>query len=583
MTTPDSQFPYQDASLDIGQRVEDLLSRMELEDKAGLMVQPMATMGEFTDDGWFGTPSMRTMLDRRINHFNILTAPTAREIAEWYNRVQDDILSRPLGIPATVSTDPRHSFTDNPATALFAGPFSQWPEPLGFAAIGDEDLVRRFTEIVREEYLAVGLRTALHPQLDLATEPRWSRNSGGYGSIASLSARLGVAQIETLQGATFGEASVAAMAKHFPGGGPQKDGEDPHFDFGKEQIYPGGNYELHLEPFRAAIAAGVRQIMPYYGMPIGLEIDGEAIEEVGFAFNKQILTGQLRERLGFDGIICTDWMVLTDKVWGVENLTVQERLVKALDAGVDQFGGEFGVKPIIEAVRTGAVAESRLDVSVRRLLRQKFELGLFDGARYVDPDAADRLVGSESSVEQGVQAQAQAVTVLTNGTGEQPLLPLKPETRIFLEGADAEAFAGRATVVDSPADADVSLIRLAAPWEEIEGEGNMFSGFHRGSLAFSDEVIERVRELAAVSPVIVDVFLDRPALLGQLTPFASSVIVNFGAGAEAIARVLFGEEAPLGRLPFEIPVSMEAVEASFSDTPNDSVSPVFEVGHGLSI
>ena len=186
---------------------------------------------------------------------------------------------------------------------------------------------------------------ALHPQIDLATEPRWARQVNTFGEDAELSGRLGAAYVRGFQGTELGPESVATMVKHFPGGGPQLDGEDPHFAYGREQVYPGGKFELHLSPFEAAFAAGPRQMMPYYGMPIGTEY-----EEVGFGFNRDVITGLLRERYGFDGIVCTDWGLITDhrswasdfpaRAWGVEHLTPVERIVKALDAGVDQFGGE---------------------------------------------------------------------------------------------------------------------------------------------------------------------------------------------------------------------------------------------------
>ena len=147
--------------------------------------------------------------------------------------------------------------------------FSQWPEPIGLAATGDAALVQQFGDIARQEYLAVGIRVALHPMADLATEPRWARINGTFGEDAELASRMVSAYIRGFQGEKLGPHSVACMTKHFPGGGPQKDGEDPHFSYGKDQVYPGNNFDYHLIPFEAAFQAGTAQIMPYYGMPVG--------------------------------------------------------------------------------------------------------------------------------------------------------------------------------------------------------------------------------------------------------------------------------------------------------------------------
>ncbi len=572
-----SLFPYQDPSLSVEQRVEDLLARMELEDKAGLLFHPLGNIGKFDDPGFLGMPSMRTLFNKRINHANILMAASAREIAEWNNAVQEEVRRQPLGIPFTISSDPRHSFSNNPAAALMAGPFTQFPEPTGLAAIGDVELVERFARTVREEYLAVGIRVALHPQIDLASDPRWARASATFGADAELTASMGVAYIRGLQGDSVGPASVSAMAKHFPGGGAQKDGEDPHFAYGREQVYPGGRFDLHLEPFKAAIAAGVSQLMPYYGMPIGTEY-----EEVGFGFNKGIITGLLREQLGYDGVVCTDWGILTNTCWGVEHLTPEERMLKALDAGVDQFGGEFKTDSLIKLVRDGSVTVERIDTSVRRLLREKFRLGLFDDP-FVDADQAERIVGGAQSRSEGVAAQAAAQTLLKNaddGPARLPLTP-SPSLRLYVEGLAPEAVGERATLVDSPEQADVAVLRLEAPWEDRGNPGEIESFFHAGSLAFDAAETARVAAIGTTVPTVVDVYLDRPAILADIEGSAASLIANFGSGDEAFVKVLFGELEPLGRLPFEIPSSMSAVEASFPDVPNDTANPTYPHGFGL--
>ncbi|GAB6859391.1 hypothetical protein JCM13591A_34960 [Microbacterium xylanilyticum] len=310
----DIEKPWLDAALPVDERVELLLGAMTLEEKAGLFFHTMIMVGPdgglSEGDAAFGLPSTDEYLTgRHMSHFNLLSVPaTASALARWYNELQRAALATRLGIPVTISTDPRHGFTENPDAALLAGPFSQWPEPLGLAATADPQLVERFGDIARQEYLAVGIRVALHPQVDLTTEPRWARQLHTFGEDAELSGTLGAAYVRGFQGSAFGSGSVSTMTKHFPGGGPQLDGEDPHFAYGREQVYPGDNFEHHLTPFEKIFEAGGRQIMPYYGMPVGTQY-----EEVGFGFNRSVLTGLLRERYGFDGIVCTDWGLVTDQ------------------------------------------------------------------------------------------------------------------------------------------------------------------------------------------------------------------------------------------------------------------------------
>ena len=576
--------PWLDADLPVDERVQLLLDAMTIEEKAGLFFHTMIAIGDLEEPNpVFATPSAREFLEtKRMTHFNLLgAAPTGREIAAWQNALQRLAASTRLGIPVTLSTDPRHSFSENPGASILAGPFSQWPETLGLAATRDEALVERFADIARQEYTAVGLRVALHPQVDLATEPRWARQTATFGEDAELSGRLGAAYIRGFQGASFGPGSVSTMTKHFPGGGPQKDGEDPHFPYGREQVYPGGEFELHLKPFEDALAAGTRQMMPYYGMPVGTEY-----EEVGFGFNKSVITGLLRERYGFDGVVCTDWGLISDseifgqpfpaRAWGVEHLTPRERMKKVLDAGADQFGGEANPELLLELVAEGEVTEARLDVSARRILREKFELGLFENP-YVDEDAADDIVGRAEFRAAGEDAQRASITVLSNNGA----LPFARGRKLYVEGIDAEVAASFGEVVETPGEADLAIIRLHAPFEERE---TMFENFfHAGSLAFSEQVVAHVREVADAVPTVVDVLADRPPILTPIVEAAAAVTVNWGASGAALLDVLSGAFPAQGALPFDLPRSMAAVEASRPDVPFDTADPLFRFGHGLSL
>ncbi len=583
--------PYEDSRRPIEERVEDLLSRMSLEEKAGMMFHTMIGMNQ---DGTllegaseFGPVQTSDLVARQsINHFNVYAVARPRQMAEWYNRLQELAARTRLGIPVTISSDPRHAFSANPAAEFTSGGFSQWPEPIGLAATGDPILVQEFGDIARQEYLAVGIHTALHPMADLATEPRWARINGTFGEDAELASRMVFAYIKGFQGDTLGPQSVACMTKHFPGGGPQKDGEDPHFSYGKAQAYPGNNFEYHLLPFETAFKAGTAQIMPYYGKPVGLPI-----EEVGFGFNRDVITGLLRERYGFDGVVCTDWMLLNPvtaggqeiieaKCWGVEHLSVEERARKALDAGVDQFGGEACPEVIVDIVGSGLVSEARIDESVRRLLRDKFRLGLLDNP-YLDPDAAERIVGNPEFCRAGEIAQRKSIVLLKNAeTPEGKALPISDRAKVYVEGIDPEIAGEYGQVVSSVEEAEIAILRLNTPFEPREGFLDSF--FHAGDLDFKGAEKERILNLLESVPTIVDVFLERPAVIPEVAEKSAALLANFGASDAAVLDVIFGRFHPCGKLPFEMPSSMEAVRKQKEDMPYDSENPLFPFGHGLT-
>jgi beta-glucosidase len=556
----------------IEERVDEFLTRMTLEEKVGLMFHAPIFMNP---DGTLLDDTEERIAGRHLNHFNIYFAPEPRQHAEWHNRLQDLAKTTRLGIPVTISSDPRHSVAENLAAAWSATGFSKWPEPIGFGALGDEDAVLEFGDIARREYRAVGIHVALHPMADLATEPRWARIMHTFGEDDELAARLVAAYIRGFQGEALGSQSVACMTKHFPGGGPQLDGEDPHFAYGKDQVYPGGMFEYHMRVFEAAFEAGTAQIMPYYGRPVGTPL-----EEVGFGFNRDVVTGLLRERYGFDGVVCTDWGLVTDaslpdgsmfaaKCWGVEELGVEERLVKIVEAGCDQFGGEELPEVLVGLVRTGRIAEARIDASARRLLRDKFRLGLFDDP-YVDPDEAGRTCGSPPFRAAGERAQRRSAVVISN----DGVLPLSEGVRAYADGLDYEAAAG------SPGEADVAIVRRTAPFEP-RTSGMIESFFHAGDLNFKEPELSELLELARTVPMVLVLHLERPAVIPELVEACAAVVAVFGASDEAVLDVLFGRVSPEGRLPFELPSSMDAVRAQLPDVPGDSPGPLFRFGHGL--
>jgi beta-glucosidase-like glycosyl hydrolase len=588
--------PFEDPRLSVEERVDDLLARLSLPEKAGLMFQTVIEAGT---DGTVlehpgrisKSPTSVVVLDKHLTHFNVHALDDPRMAARWHNALQALAEQTPHGIPVTVSTDPRHAFMENAGVSFTAKAFSQWPEPLGLAALRDADAVRRFADVARQEYTAVGIRAALHPTLDLATEPRWARQAGTFGQDPDVVTELGVAYLKGFQQDELGPGSVACTSKHFPGGGPQKDGEDAHFPYGREQVYPGERFGDHLKPFPPVIEAGTAGIMPYYGMPVGLEIDGEKIEEVGFGYNRQVVTGLLREKLGYDGVVVTDWELVNDnhvgdqvlpaRAWGVEHLDPHGRMELILEAGADQFGGEECVDLLLDLVAQGRVTEGRIDASARRILAVKFRLGLFDDP-YVDEDLAAETVGRQDFRDEGYAAQAASVTVLVDGSERRgSVLPLRPGLRVYAENVSPEALARLGTPVERPEDADIALVRLMAPFEP---RSDLFleSWFHQGSLDFPPGLVARLARVAQHCPLVIDVVLDRPAVLTPLLPHATALVGSYGTCDDALVDALTGRIPARGRLPFDLPRSMEDVRRHGEDVPGFE-NPLFRCGDGMPL
>ncbi len=585
---------YEDTSANLEDRVNDLVSQMNLEEKAGSMFitmigttpdgEPMETPVLSTDPMTmmmsFMLPSNSEMIARKkMNSFNIIASLDADLTAKYNNSIQKMAERTRLGIPITIATDPRHGTENNPGASLFTPAFSKWPSSLGLAATRDTILVREFGDIARQEYTAVGIRLALHPMADLATEPRWGRANGTFGEDAYLSAMMTKAYVLGFQGDSLGSHSVACMTKHFSGGGPQEDGEDAHFPYGKNQVYPGDNFDYHIIPFtEGAFPAKTAQIMPYYGIPIG-----QTNEDVAFGFNKEIITTMLRDSLNFQGVICTDWNIISDgkmgegRAWGVEHLTPKERVAKVIDAGCDQFGGENIPELIVELVNDGVISEERLDISVKRIMLDKFRLGLFDDP-YVDEKEALQIAGKDVFREKGKIAQSKSMVLLKN----DGLLPLKKGVKIYAEGMlTPEVINTKGVLVDDPRDADVILKRILTPFEP-RSEYFLESFFKQGRLYYSEEEKKEILDLINQKPAIVVANLERAAILTEIDKAAGALFGEFGTSDEVLMDVLFGKVNPSGKLPFELPSSWEAVENQMEDVPYDSKDPLYPFGHGLS-
>ncbi len=399
---------------------------------------------------------------------------------------------------------------------------------------------------------------------------------------------------------------VVTVVKHWVGYGAAKDGWDSHAYYGRFATFSGDNLMYHVRPFLGAFAAHVGGVMPTYSVLEHAAWDGRPIEQVGAGFNRQLLTDMLRGHYGFQGVIVTDWAITSDCAarckdgappgerptfadvgmpWGVESLSMRDRFAKAVEAGVDEFGGTERADLLVEAVRVGQLTVARLDSSVVRILTQKFAQGLFEHP-FVSPESAARLVGNPAFLATGLDAQRRALVLLENKGG---ILPLKivqnRPLRVYVHGIAPDAVTHEGwTVVSDPKQADVAIVRLSAPFERLHPQYVFGQFFHEGTLAFrdGDPDYEAFKQASAAVPTIVTVYLDRPAILTPIRDRARALIANFGVSDAALLDVLSGRAKPQGKLPFEVPSSLEAVQAQRSDVPHDSARPLYSFRFGLS-
>ncbi len=612
---------YEDWRLPVDERVADLVSKMTVEEKAGLMIH--ASLAGFTGPNGevlglpaaparagagrgaagAGAPVNRaiqgrdnpnnvtpmdspnpneTILKRNIRW--ILVRPNAAEspeiTARYHNGLQEIAESSRLGIPLVFSSDPRHEARSGAAPV--APNISLWPGQLGLAAIGDEATTREFGRIAAQELRAIGIQCTLSPMADIASEPRWNRVPGTFGEDPAMVAKLTRAYIEGFQGKQLGPESVMTVVKHFPGDGPVKDGYDPHNSYGKYAIYPAGKFDDHLVPFKAAFDAGSGGVMGGYFIPVGKDT-------VAINFSAKMTGGLLRQTMGYQGLVVTDW--LRNMPWGVEKLSEKDRQKMMVLAGVDQIGGDNDPKYILENVRDGSVSSARLDQSARRALKPMFQLGMFENP-YVDPERAKALVGSQKFVEAGHAAQVKSVVLLKNSNN---VLPAASAKNVYLENIDRASVAGYATVVDTPKEASLAIIKINTPAIVYPFGGTFFGRGPVGpvqtvlgnTLAYegsaNQKELDAVKKLAASGvPVLVVVNMDRPAILTEFIGEVAAVIAGFSVNDRAVMDVVFGKHSPSGKLPYNLPHDMPSVMANAEDASHDIAQPLFEFGFGLT-
>lgn len=660
--------PYEDWRLPLEERINDLVSKMSIREIAGLMLYSQhqsvstsdslfAKMFQGTYDGkplsesdkkiWDLSDQQKNFLSQDgVRHVLMTVVDDAYTAAKWNNNMQAFVESLPLGIPCNNSSDPRHTpAAHTEFNAGAGGDISKWPESLGLAATFDPELVRRFSEIAAIEYRALGIATALSPQIDIATEPRWMRFSGTFGEDSRLSTDMAISYCDGFQTTKessdgWGNESVNAMVKHWPGGGSGEGGRDAHYAYGKFAVYPGSNFNEHLKPFTEGafkLKGGTQKasaVMPYY--TISYDIDEKNHENVGNSYSETIIKDLLREKYEYDGVVCTDWLITKDapefdsflsgKCWGVETLSEAERHYKALMAGVDQFGGNNEIEPVLDAYEMGVnnygeeFMRKRFELSASRLLRNIFQTGLFENP-YVEPENSQRIVGNSQFMKEGFEAQCKSVVLLKN---KNHVLPMEKHKKVYIPSrrikeskdwfgnvipaheempVNLEIVSRYYDVVSEPDEADFSIVFIQSPqcqpFSKEEGYLPVTLQYrsYKATLARkvsiakdeSDEIINRstynktntcsneadldiileTRALMKDKPVIVSMNCNNPTVMKEFESSVDAILLDFNVQKQAIFELVCGNIEPSGLLPFQIPSDMNTVETQFEDVSFD--------------
>ena len=623
---------YEDWRLPMEERIADLVSQMTLEEKVGLMFHPNIAVNETGEVKYDLTDEekemMRRMEEERYagpigpggqnagamamgqmrrtataksyieekNFRCILNNGVAppEKFANWSNGMQEIAEASRLGIPIVFSSDPRHSakLGGHVSGTQYFSHITNGEGQVGITAGRDTDMMRRFGEIMAAEYRAVGLHMFLGPQVDVITEPRWSRNMGCFSESAELTAEMTAALIEGAQGDQVGPGKILVHLKHWPGSGPHLGGS------GRWLVYPGNNQEYHYLPWKAGIEKGALAAMGYYS--------GTYYDSLNVNYSYHMSTEVLYGELGFKGAICTDWGVvgngpLKPSLQG--KTTKKDNMEMIINAGVDQMGSETEPELVVALVNEGRIKPERIDQAASRILQWHFILGLFENP-YVDPAKAAMILQSPENEAFGLECQRVSNVLLTNdGT-----LPAKEGIKLFVDGIDPNVAAQYGTVVDTPDDADLIIYRTTSspdrggffgppPTPQPNQRPNRRGPAPRPAprpdpfaptevnIDFPAPKLAHLQDLVSFGkPVVADINPTGSSLVitPELKDLPQAMILSFDPTDAAVLDVIFGRHNPQSKLPFEIPSSMDAVRAQKEDVPFDSPEPSFPFGFGLS-
>ena len=561
---------YEDWRKTPEERADDLLSQMDASQKAKQMVHLTLVSKK---DSWFASDNVGFALVYEY------VFDSAYDAAVRTNEIQELSEASPLGIPVIFSMDTE-------AGAAFVKDGTFLPDEINQGAVNDPELVKELNIVLREELKAIGVRMALSPDADLISDPRWGRNQECYSEDTDVVSKLIVAAIEGLQdGNALTENSVIATVKHFPGSGAQTDGLD-----GTPLTLQADSIDLHLAGFKAAIDTGVAAVMPY-GYSTVPYLGGDAVENYADQ-SAVVMTDLLRGQLGFTGLIQTDWGL---------------NFSGAANAGADILGGA-GVRSTRTVV--DEVAEERLTDACRRILIAKFELGIFENP-YVDENAAASILGSAEHKAIAKEAAARSFTMVkyenVQALGEKVILAgeLADNARALNSGWTAKepidiggtsilkAFQNRlgeenvtyyADAASVPADLNGQTVILVVG----EKSGTHEPSWGTATLEFPEDQQALLNALDAAGANVVSVVLmNRAYVLTPVVEKSDSVLLAYRpgvtVGADAVVEALYGESAITGKLPFQIPATMDQVLAQREDLPKDIVDPLFDYGFGIDV
>jgi beta-glucosidase len=598
--------------------VDALLAKMTLQEKVGQMTQ--ADITHLVDEADIADYFLGSLLSGGSSD-----PEAGNEFEHWremVERYQRRALTTRLGIPIVYGIDAVHGHGNVIGATVF-------PHNIGLGATRDADLVERVYRATAAEVRATGIHWSFAPCVAVPRDVRWGRTYEGFAEDPALVSELGAAAVRGFQGAGLGGGglddpeSVLACAKHYVGdggtaygtgapvatmpesvfvetGAPRLTGERFPFDRGDVQVDEATLRAIHLPPYEAAIEAGVGSIMASYSGWNGTRMSG----------HRYLLTEVLKGELGFEGFIVSDWASIDD-LPGDYASDVVESINAGLDMVMvpDKYREFYG--HLVEAAEAGQVPMERIDDAVRRILRVKHALGLFDEgfSPAADPALAERF-GGAAHRELAREAVRRSLVLLKNDPAALPLS--KQAGRIHVVGKNADDLGNqcggwtikwqgesgeitegttvleaiRETVAEGTevthaadgsgaAGADVVVAVIGErPYAEMLGD--------REDLRLDDADVAAVRRAAeAGAPVVTVVISGRPMILGEVLDASAAVVAAWLPGSEGrgVADVLFGDHAPDGKLPFAWPFSMEQVGVHPDD---EGYDPLFPYGFGMS-